>query len=334
MATGKRWWLVFRGRKIGVAHSVKKPKGIAKAFPSREAAVSFGRNKLASGFKRRKKHRRNGDPVNVGDRVTATVYGAKKHGEVVSLGRSGTIAFVKWDDTGRTQWMHTVSLFLEKKKRRRLSRDERSFLAQRQGIGDAERESMNPPLHAVFRLKQLVAVQHGSVTAFYDNRGMLIAVSSHTVPELLIPKQTLLAERVLRPTERQIGQILNAIGGSVQVKSQPPEYLLKLAKHGGQSLSNGGRDGVTGVVPRRRLHRDNPLLTILGNPGGDAVQTFSNNVLKLSYRHRFEPESGDVVRTHEFEKGVSMTSLRDGRVVLWRRDGRPVWEDDGQGDDR
>lgn len=84
------------------------------------------------------------------------------------------------------------------------------------------------------------------------------------------------------------------------------------------------------VLTTRPSRRPNPLLTVLGNPGGaDAVQTFSEGgVVELSYFHRFDPESkrpGDIIRTHEFEKGVSMTALEDGRVVLWRPDGRPVW---------
>lgn len=92
------------------------------------------------------------------------------------------------------------------------------------------------------------------------------------------------------------------------------------------------RNGVTAMVPHARLHRPNPLLTVLGNPGGEAVQTFSNEAVELSYVHRYDPEGKNIIRHHSFEKPVSITALKDGRVVLWRRDGGPVWEDDRQGD--
>jgi len=101
-----------------------------------------------------------------------------------------------------------------------------------------------------------------------------------------------------------------------------------------QLRRRGSEVATRGMVPTRRLHRPNPLLTVLGNPGSEAVQTFSEEVLLVSYVHKHEPEQGDVVRDHKFEAGCSMTALKDGRVVLWRRDGRPVWMDDGQGDRR
>lgn len=94
----------------------------------------------------------------------------------------------------------------------------------------------------------------------------------------------------------------------------------------------GGHRVTPGTVTRRALHRPNPLLTVLGNPGSGAVQTISHNVRELSYVHTRDPEGSDVIRHHRFKPGACMTLLQDGRVVLWRRDGRPLWVDDGEGD--
>lgn len=103
---------------------------------------------------------------------------------------------------------------------------------------------------------------------------------------------------------------------------------------GYQHSRPGHRRRNPAMVTRSQLHRPNPLLTVLGNPGG-AVQTFSTRAVELSYEHKYEPEDqskGKIVRHHPFKPGVSITALADGRVVLWRKDGKPVWVDDGRGD--
>lgn len=72
-------------------------------------------------------------------------------------------------------------------------------------------------------------------------------------------------------------------------------------------------------VPRRR---SNPALGIIGlNPPGRGYVTVSTRCLSIAYLHAEDGREYE----HEFAPGVSATFLPDGRCVLWRRDGRPVW---------
>lgn len=51
----------------------------------------------------------------------------------------------------------------------------------------------------------------------------------------------------------------------------------------------------------------------------------SERVLELAYYHVDEPEEGDVVRVHEFKRGVELRVLSDGSLLIRRPDGRPLW---------
>lgn len=45
-----------------------------------------------------------------GDRVEATLFGADRRGVVTRQRAGGQITFVRWTDTERESWVHTVSL--------------------------------------------------------------------------------------------------------------------------------------------------------------------------------------------------------------------------------
>lgn len=52
-------------------------------------------------------------------------------------------------------------------------------------------------------------------------------------------------------------------------------------------------------------------------------RVFSREVHALSYRHADD----GVPYKHTFAKGVTMAGASDGSVVLYRPDGKPVWDD-------
>lgn len=93
----------------------------------------------------------------------------------------------------------------------------------------------------------------------------------------------------------------------------------------------GGGFSNPGMVPRSRLRLPNPFLSVLGNPGGDAVETVSKEVVKVDYVKLRDPDGNDVIRYHRFKPGVRLTLLKDGRAVLWHPT-KPIWENDETGD--
>ena len=46
----------------------------------------------------------------VGQRVTATLWGVVKIGTVISIGPRSPLVWVRWDGVRRQQWMHPESL--------------------------------------------------------------------------------------------------------------------------------------------------------------------------------------------------------------------------------
>lgn len=65
--------------------------------------------------------------------------------------------------------------------------------------------------------------------------------------------------------------------------------------------------------------RKNPALAIVGNPPSD----WSDRVYAIQYRHKQDRRDYE----HEFEPGVCLRANKDGSVTLYRKDGRPIWED-------
>jgi len=74
---------------------------------------------------------------------------------------------------------------------------------------------------------------------------------------------------------------------------------------------------------KRRRRRPNPTVLILGNPPV-AGELFGDEVTKLEYHHI--EDGDDVVRVHDFGKGVRIYALEDGNVLLVHaRKDRPLW---------
>lgn len=74
---------------------------------------------------------------------------------------------------------------------------------------------------------------------------------------------------------------------------------------------------------RREFQKKNPLAAlILPNPNRGASD-WSDRVYSIAYKHK---QDGDDYE-HEFERGVCLRANADGSVTLYRRDGRPVWEE-------
>lgn len=200
----------------------------------------------------------------------------------------------------------------------------------------------NPPLRDFKSLAPHQAeITHGNLRVFYSYDTPVALIDSYYGAFRTTKKWSKTTARHLfawlrkngyepgrvEPVEQDVIDMAVMVGSIDYAKHE--KLSRELDNHPGRRA----RNGVTGrMVPTGRLHRPNPMLTVLGNPGGEAVQTFSNEAVELSYVHRFDPEGKNVIRHHKFEKPVSITALKDGRVVLWRRDGKPVWEDDGQGD--
>ena len=56
------------------------------------------------------------------------------------------------------------------------------------------------------------------------------------------------------------------------------------------------------------------------------AELMSREVIQLEYRH-VEEAGQDVVRFHDFGKGVYMYALRNGEILLRHKDGKPLWDD-------
>lgn len=74
---------------------------------------------------------------------------------------------------------------------------------------------------------------------------------------------------------------------------------------------------------RQRRPRANPLMAIVGNPPRGRTSDWSNRVYAIQYRHASDGEDYD----HDFAPGVCLRANTDGSVTLYRRDGRPVWQE-------
>jgi hypothetical protein len=68
-------------------------------------------------------------------------------------------------------------------------------------------------------------------------------------------------------------------------------------------------------VVKRRTRRRNPHLV--------GAQELSDHVLELAYVHGHDGQE----YVHKFAKGVTLLLLRDGRLELFRPDGKRLWGD-------
>lgn len=73
---------------------------------------------------------------------------------------------------------------------------------------------------------------------------------------------------------------------------------------------------------------ENPALMIVGNPPrrrsrSNPRSDWSDRVYAIQYRHKGDGRDYE----HDFERGVSLRANEDGSVTLYRKDGRPVWEE-------
>ncbi len=68
--------------------------------------------------------------------------------------------------------------------------------------------------------------------------------------------------------------------------------------------------------------RKNPALALIV-PNPPRASDWSDRVYAIQYKHK---QDGDDYE-HEFERGVCLRANTDGSVTLYRRDGRPVWEE-------
>lgn len=67
---------------------------------------------------------------------------------------------------------------------------------------------------------------------------------------------------------------------------------------------------------------ENPMLAIVGNPQRGRSD-WSNRVYAIQYKHAKDGKNYE----HEFEPGVCLRANKDGSVTIYRKDGRPVWEE-------
>lgn len=74
------------------------------------------------------------------------------------------------------------------------------------------------------------------------------------------------------------------------------------------------RKAKSGKATRGQRARRNP-------PTGGRI--FSHEVHSIAYVHDDDGEPYE----HKFAKGVTMAAASDGSIVLYRPDGRTVWED-------
>lgn len=68
------------------------------------------------------------------------------------------------------------------------------------------------------------------------------------------------------------------------------------------------------------VHENPSVLAIVGNPGRS---DWSNRVFAIQYKHAKDGKHYE----HAFEPGVCLRSNKDGSATLYRRDGRPVWDE-------
>lgn len=73
------------------------------------------------------------------------------------------------------------------------------------------------------------------------------------------------------------------------------------------------------VKPARKK---NPALALIV-PNPPHSSDWSDRVYAIQYKHK---QDGDDYE-HEFQRGVCLRANTDGSVTLYRRDGRPVWEE-------
>jgi len=66
--------------------------------------------------------------------------------------------------------------------------------------------------------------------------------------------------------------------------------------------------------------RRNPPLMVVGNP---PRSDWSEHVESIRYKHQHDGQWYQ----HDFDKGAALRANRDGSVTIYRRDGRPVWEE-------
>lgn len=72
-------------------------------------------------------------------------------------------------------------------------------------------------------------------------------------------------------------------------------------------------------------HESNPPLSILSNPKGapHRVAVLSNQALELAYVHKEDKKA----YKHDFSRGVTVELWSDNTVRLFRKDGRPLFQD-------